>query len=247
MRCSPWVAVLFLAVFAAAGTQADAAPVPCPAGANLSGADIVARLTSRNAERARHLLGYQSTRRYELRYTGFPSLSAEMQVKVFYTAPGTKKFTIQSESGSKLLLNHVLHRLLESEKEAASDEANRMAVALTTTNYHFSSLGCAPGDGRSQYVVQVEPLRDYKFLYRGTVWIDALDFAVKRIEAEPAKNPSMWIKRTVIHQEYEKVGEFYLPALNQTVTDVRLGGQAVLTIHYVDYKVSGAASLVNGR
>ena len=227
---------------AAAGAETDAAPVSCPASANLAGADIVARLTTRNAERARDLLGFQSTRRYHLRYTGFPSLAAEMQVKVSYRAPGTKQFTIESESGSKLLLNHVLRRLLESEKEAGSDETNREAVALTTANYSFRLLGCAPGDGRPQYVMQVEPLRDNKFLYRGTVWIDATDFAVTRIEAEPAKNPSMWIKRTLIHHQYEKVGEFYLPVFNRTVTDVRMGGQAVLTIRYLDYKF-----LVNPR
>jgi hypothetical protein len=168
-----------------------------------------------------------------------------MQVKVSYTAPGMKTFTIESESGSELLLNHVLHRLLESEKEAGSDAANRDAVALTTDNYRFSSLGCAQGNGKPQYVMQVEPLRDNKFLYRGTVWIDATDFAVTRIDAEPAKNPSMWIKRTVIHHEYEKAGEFYLPALNRTVTDVRMGGQAVLTIRYQDYKLSAAPSLVS--
>ena len=91
--------------------------------------------------------------------------------------------------------------------------------------------------------MQVEPLRDDKYLYRGTVWIDATDFAVTRIEAEPAKNPSIWTKATVIRHEYQKVGEFYLPLLNQTLTDVRLGGKAVLTIRYLDYKLSVAESL----
>ena len=200
---------------------------------------------SRNAGRARELLGFQATRRYELRYTGFPSLAAEMRVSVSYKAPGTKEFAIESESGSKLLLNHVLHRLLESEKDASSDEANREAVALTTANYRFSLLGCGAGDGRTQYVMQVEPLRDNKYLYRGTVWIDARDFAVTRIEAQPAQNPSFWIKRSVIHHEYEAVGVFYLPALNETVTDVRLGGKALLTIRYQDYKLSAADRLVD--
>jgi hypothetical protein len=87
-------------------------------------------------------------------------------------------------------------------------------------------------------VMKVEPLRESKFLYRGTIWIDSQDFAVTRIEAEPAKNPSVWTKRSQIHHQYEKIGEFYLPALNQTVTDTRFGGKAVLTIHYQDYKLS---------
>jgi hypothetical protein len=205
-------------------------------------------MTSRNADRARNLLSFQATRDYQLHYTGFPSpLTAEMQVKVSYTAPGTKEFTIESESGSKLIINRVFHRLLESEKESGSDEANRAAVALTTANYSFSLLGCAPGDGRPLYVMRVEPLRDTKYLYRGTVWIDATDFAVTRIEAQPAKNPSFWTKRTVIDHEYQKVGGFYLPALNRTVTDVRLGGNAVLTIRYQDYKLSAAENVADPR
>jgi hypothetical protein len=168
-------------------------------------------------------------------------------VKVSYTAPGTKQFTIESESGSKLILNRVFHRLLDSEKESGSDAANRAAVALTTANYTFSLLGCAPGDGPPLYVMQVAPLRDNKYLYRGTVWIDAIDFAVTRIEAQPGKNPSFWTKRTVIDHEYQKVGGFYLPALNRTVTDVRLGGQAVLTIRYQDYKLSAAENVADPR
>ena len=193
---------------------------------------------SRNAERAQKLRHVESTRQYTLDYTGFPSSrSAEMQVKASYTAPGTKEFTIISESGSSLIRNRVFRKLLESEQEAVSDAANRDAVALSTANYRFSLLGCEPGDGRPLYVMQVEPLRETKFLYRGTIWIDSQDFAVTRIAAEPAKNPSFWTKRSQIHHQYQKIGEFYLPTLNQTVTDVRLGGKAVLTIRYLDYKL----------
>ena len=62
-----------------------------------------------------------------------------------------------------------------------------------------------------------------------------------RIEGEPARNPSFWTKRSVIRHQYQKIGEFYLPALNETVTDVRLGGKAVLTIRYQDYKLNQSA------
>jgi hypothetical protein len=95
--------------------------------------------------------------------------------------------------------------------------------------------------------MQVEPLHASKYLYRGTVWIDATDFAVTRIEAQPAKNPSFWTKRTVIDHEYQNVDGFYLPALNRTVTDVRLGGNAVLTIRYRDYKLSAAENVADPR
>ena len=193
---------------------------------------------SRNAERAQKVGQVESMRQYDLDYNGFPAMSAHMQVKALYTPQGTKQFTLISESGSHILRSHVLHKLLESEQEASSDEANRDAVALTTANYSFSLLGCEVGGSRPLYVMKVTPLRETKFLYRGTIWIDSKDFAVTRIEAEPAKNPSYWTKRSLIHHQYEKVGEFYFPQLNRTVADARLGGTAVLTIHYLDYKLA---------
>jgi hypothetical protein len=205
---------------------------------NLTGDEVVARLMKGNAERAEKLRHVDSIRHYSLDYNGFPALSAHMDVKASYSAPGTKQFIVISESGSSLLRKHVLHRLLESEKEAGSDEANREAVALTTANYRFSLLGCDSSGDRPLYAVQVEPLRDNKFLYRGTIWIDSQDFAVTRIEAEPARNPSYWTLHTQIRHWYQKIGEFYLPVRNQTTTEMRFGGKAVLTIEYLNYKLS---------
>ena len=85
--------------------------------------------------------------------------------------------------------------------------------------------------------MNVEPRISNKLLYRGKIWVDDADFAVAKIEAEPAKRPSMWISKTVVHHAYHKVGDFWLPVENQTTTDVRLGGRAMLSIHYADYKV----------
>ncbi len=233
-----YIGILLLAAITASATEPGTAPAPCSTELSLSGDEVAARLMSRNAQRAQQLRHFDSTRQYNLAYTGFPSaLSAQMEVNVSYSADGTKELTVVSESGSNLIRNHVLRKLLESEQEAASDAANRDAVLLSTANYRFSLLGCASGKTGPLYVMRVEPLRKTKFLYRGTIWIDSQDFAVTLIEAEPAKNPSFWTTRSQIRHQYRKIGEFYLPALNQTITDVRLGGKAILTIHYLDYKL----------
>ena len=65
--------------------------------------------------------------------------------------------------------------------------------------------------------------------------MNAEDFAVESIDAEPAKNPSFWIKKTHIEHRYQKIGQFWLPASNQTISSVRLGGTATLSIQYLDY------------
>jgi len=118
---------------------------------------------------------------------------------------------------------------------------------LTPDNYRFALRGCEADGGRDLYVMDVQPLRETKFLYRGTIWIDAQDFAVTRIDAEPAKNPSFWTRKSQIHHQYQKIGEFYLPSLNETVTEVRLGGKAVLTIRYQDYKLNQTEQSRGGK
>ena len=90
------------------------------------------------------------------------------------------------------------------------------------------------------YVLIVEPRRKDKFLYCGRIWVDAEDFAVVRLEAEPAKNPSFWTKNSEVEQVYTKVSNFWLPARNHSITTIRLGGRAELTIQYNNYQITSA-------
>jgi len=233
--------LIVITLSAAVLLGSDADPSPCRPALTLSAIDVSKRLVAKNAKRSQHLLSFESKRHYSLEYSGFPSAyAAQMNVNASYHAPGTKKLTIVSESGSKLILNHVLHRLIESEEESASDDTNRNAVMLTSDNYQFSMRGCEMAADRDLYVMDVQPLRDNKFLYRGTIWVDAQDFAVVRIDGEPARNPSFWTKRSKIHHQYRKIGDFYVPVFNETVTETRFGGRAVLTIRYESYKLDSS-------
>ncbi|MFZ0038819.1 MAG: hypothetical protein WAK91_15440 [Candidatus Acidiferrales bacterium] len=198
---------------------------------------VVEKLVTRNAERAKALEGYKGRRFYVLDYVGFPSgLHADMTVEMTYNAPSTKEFHIVSENGSKLIVNRVLKRLLDTEQEALEAQ-NRQGVELNPSNYEFTALEYDRNSSGCSYILSVQPKIATKFLYRGRVWVDNKDFAVCRIEAQPAKNPSFWIRKTQIHHTYEKVGEFWLPVENQSVSDLRLDGRATLTIKYMDYEI----------
>ncbi len=201
----------------------------------LKSEEIVSRMTAANQQRAALLRGYQGHRSYALQYQGFPShREASMEVVVQYTAPDKKQLDVVGESGSKMLQNKVLLKLLESEREAAAGEGKRSS-ALTTDNYSFTLLGTRPSPYGGCYRLGVAPRRDEKFLYRGEICVNATDFAVESIDAEPARNPSFWIKKTHIEHRYQKIGEFWLPESNRTVTNVRIGGTATLSILYTKY------------
>jgi hypothetical protein len=214
-------------------------------GAPLDAKQVVENLVRMNRQRAQALRAYQGSRTYHLDYRGFPgSRSAQMVVAVKYRSPETKEFTIQSQTGSQLIIDRVFKKLLESEKEALEEE-NQRRTALNTDNYLFTLVGYESTAAGSSYILALEPRVKSKFLYRGRIWVDGSDFAVTRIEAEPAKSPSFWTRNTEIEHVYVKVDDFWLPQRNHSVSRIRLGGQADLTIDYTDYRIIDANPLPN--
>jgi hypothetical protein len=199
---------------------------------------IVDKLMAANAHRSAEVGGFQDTRSYRLQYHGLlGARDASMQVLATYTAPDQHDFSVISQTGSKLLLNRVLLKLLESEKEAFR---NRKQVELSPDNYQFDLVGIdhVPGGGPA-YVLTVKPRKDNKFLYHGKIWVDANDFAVVKMEGQPAKSPSFWIKDTDIESNWTKVGDFWLIQNSTSTSHIRMGGMATLTIDYGTYQITG--------
>jgi hypothetical protein len=216
--------------------------------AQLSTAQIVGQIERHNRLRNERLEFYRSIRHYQVEYKGLSHVVAAMEVEASYDARSGKSFRVLSQSGSRGLCDKVLRRALEGEQEAAKSPAS---TALTSVNYTFTLVGEEPVAGRAAYVLEVEPRSGSKFLYRGRIWVDAAEFAVVRISARPAQNPSFWISRTEIEQQFAPQGEFWLPRHNRSETHVRIGGAAVFTIDYGDYQIRStdqpAAETVEGQ
>ncbi len=213
--------------------------------APLTAEQVVKNMEERNRERGAALRRFEGKRVYRMEYRGFPgSKDAEMTVSVHYQAPAGKEFTVVSQSGSQFIIDHVFKKLLESEKEAAE---NQKQTALSSDNYDFTLANYETAPDGARYVLNTVPKTKNQFLYKGKVWVDAKDFAVVRIEAAPAKNPSFWIKKTDIAHRYTKVNDFWLPAENHTESYIRLGGKATLSIEYTDYKIQDAAPVAKSQ
>ena len=242
VRALPIVLSL-VSVPSAVTAQQIAAPKPSTQPTPLGLEQVLTNLEQKNALRAAALEQFEGKRTYRMQYRGFPSdRDAEMVVKVSFRAPNSKEFTVLSQTGSKFVIDHIFKKLLEGEQEALKAE-NRQDTALTRQNYNFELSGYDTTPEGGQYVLKLLPKTKNKFLYRGKIWVDAKDFAVVRIEGEPGKNPSMWIKKTGIAHRYVKVEGFWLPAENHTESLIRLGGKATLSIEYQDYKIIKAIPL----
>lgn len=206
--------------------------------APLSLDDVIDNLVRRNMERSRNLLHSEATRVYHLTYHGFPgSREAEMTVEASYDSPSRKEFKVLSQSGSKIILDRVFSKLLEAEKESVQPKI-ASETQLNRGNYEFALLSFDAAQG--QYEMRVTPKHNSKYVYRGRIWVDATDFAVTRIKAEPAQNPSFWTKKSEIYHEYQKIQNSWVPARNESISYIRLGGRATLTIEYKDYRLTEA-------
>ena len=216
---------LFLPVLLAAGEFTPA---------SLSVDQVVANMMERDHERQAALHGYSSMRRYTLAIPGHHK-QAEMLVSMSCGEDGSKKFQVVEESGWGVALKHVFPRLLDAEIDAAHPD-RRERSRITPENYRFEMAGLDHLRGHAAYVLAIEPRTPNKYLVRGRIWVDADAFAIIRVEGEPARNPSFWIKSThFVHDYDEPAGTFWFPILDRSVTEARFVGATEMTIEYFSY------------
>jgi hypothetical protein len=210
-------------------------PPPQPA---LSLDEVLARMAARDKARAESLQGYSSVRRYALVNKRFGT-TAEIRARLTFQSPADKVFEVMSEHGSKVIRSRVLERLMKTEQESMQPDV-RASTAISPANYRFRLLGTEIERGRARYVLEAEPKKATKYLFRGRIWVDAEDFAIARIEGAPAQSPSFMIRRTAFVHRYEKFGQYWLPVSNASTSDVRVFGKTEVTVDYADYTIRGA-------
>ena len=111
--------LLALSFVSLAGAQEISPASAKTAGAQLGLDQILTKLEQHNAQRAAELQEFDGKRVYRMQYHGlFKDRDAEMVVKVHFSAPDSKQFTIVSQNGSKFVIDHVFKKLLEGEQQA---------------------------------------------------------------------------------------------------------------------------------
>lgn len=207
-----------------------------PSTQSITGATLFTALIEHNLARSRRLHDFQVRRTY-LVANDEHKPRAESEVLLSYQAPDRKEFSIISERGSGLVRRRVFKALLDSEVEAAAGTSKRNS-SITPENYIFEYLGEEDVDGFHTFAVHAIPKRIDKYLFDAKIWIESKEFAIVRIEGQPAKSPSFWIKKVNFVRRYQRIDGFWLPLRDETVTDVRLVGKNIFTIDHHSYAVN---------
>src|SRR5580704_10652837 len=91
------------------------------------------------------------------------------------------------------------------------------------------------------YVLSVVPRTQNKYLIDGTIWVDANDYSIVRIEGQPAKSLSFWFRIFHFVHTYQKVGKFCFASSTRTTSEIRIFGESELTIENSDYTLNPPA------
>ena len=204
-----------------------------PATTSLNADEIMARVFERDSQRESLGGGYRGSREYVL-YNHRMNKRAELVATVVCDTDGIKHFQVVSEDGWKSANKHVLRKMLGSESETSQPDTHPK-TRMVPANYEFHLVGSEYLQGRLSYVIDAAPRRSDKYLFRGRVWVDAEDFAVARVEGQPAKNPSFWTRSVHFVQQYRKSGFFWYPVETTSVTDALIFGTTDVSIRYFDY------------
>lgn len=222
------VAILISAVTIASAQTSD--PLP-------SAEEVVAKMMQFDAQQQSEQTGYTAVRHYA---AVNKKRHAEMLVRVSCDSSGAKKFTIVSEEGSGSIRKHVFHKLLSEETEA-SRQGTRTSTRLIPDNYQFQMVGQEILETGPAYVLSVTPKTANKYLIDGKIWVNANDYSIVRIEGQPAKNPSFWVRSVHFVHTYQKVGQFWFASSTRTTSSIRIFGESQLTIDNSDYALNPPA------
>ena len=219
--------IVAMAVAMTAGASAQTSDLP-------SADDVVTKMMQFDAQRQSELTGYVATRHY---VAVNKNRHAEMVVHVTCDSNGAKEFSIRGEEGSGSIRKHVFHKLLSEETEA-SRRGTRKDTRLTPDNYDFQVVGQETLETGPAYIMAVDPKKENKYLINGKIWVDANDYSIVRIEGQPARNPSFWVRSVHFVHTYQKVGPFWFASSTHTTSEIRIFGESELTIENSNYTLN---------
>jgi len=145
------------------------------------------------------------------------------------------RWRVESEGGSRSLIERSLLRLLRSEEEAhASGLAPRSA--LTSENYALEPLGRDP-DGLVRF--RARPRRREAGLVDGTFLVTPDTADIVRVEGRLARSPSFWISSAEASRQYARiVGHRVVVRLDSTAS-LRLFGKSRIVVTYEYEMIDG--------
>jgi hypothetical protein len=221
-----WVLFLYLGGVTCASAQTANIIPPIEA--------IIAGMALARAENQARFRTYIVTRDYMLFGKERAKTKSQVTADVSLVPPTTKKYTILKAKGAGFG-ETVVSRMLKSEVEIAKDCAS---TDFSPDNYDFRFILVESLGGQRCYLLELIPKRKDKNLLLGKIWVDAGTYLPQRIEGEPAKTPSWWLRRLHMELSFGEVGGMWLQTALEATAVVRILGPHTIVSRDVKYQLN---------
>jgi len=192
---------------------------------------ILARMSRAEIQNQTHRRPYSVTREYQLFGQDRNNARSQVIATITFLPPDSRNYSVRRADGSaigEMIVRRVLGREASIAKGMGSSDINQ-------DNYNFRFVREEAASGHCRYVLQMLPRRKDKNLLHGTIWVDATTYLIRRVEGEPVKNPSWWVRDVHIVLTYTDVGGMWLPTSSEYTARVRMLGPSMMVAHDVRY------------
>jgi len=229
--CASAATLLFAVLF----LQTSAIAEPASLAPRPDLATIVQKLAEAQIENHNRAKAYSVTREYKVFGSDAVRPRTEIVAKVNFLPPNVKRYDIDQSTGG--MGEKVVRRILDHEVDGTRDPHT---VMVTARNYDFELAGEGTVDRTPCYALRITPKHDRKDLLKATIWVDKNSYRILRMEGEPAKSPSFWVRDVHMVLEFAEVAGMWLQTETYATAHLRFGGEYKITSQDLTYDISQA-------
>jgi hypothetical protein len=233
MKGGSRIAVVVRGLVAVAGASLAIAAIS----AQPDSAAVVRGIDAEVAGRVENVLGFTDIERYAVYRSGDETHpAAQMTARDTYKKGKGKTYTILSQNGSALLLKYGLRPLLQNE-ESLNEPGKVDESWFTSANYamRLKPGGLQKANGRECYALDITPRRKAPNMIDGTLWVDARDYSIVKVQGIASERPSVFAGTTHMTRDYVNIDGYPMATHARAESKSFLFGRTVVTIEYSDY------------
>jgi len=196
-------------------------------------ATLVRRIIEAQLDNHERAKPYSVTREYKLFGSDSNRPRTEVLAQINFLPPNVKSYGIDQSTGG--MGEKVVRRILDHEVDATRDPKLMM---INDANYEFAFAGSGSIGRVPCYKLEITPKRERKELLNAVIWVDKDSYRILRIEGEPSKSPSFWVKDVHVVLQFAEVAGMWLQTTTEAMARMRLGGEYKIVSHDVNYDVA---------
>jgi hypothetical protein len=191
---------------------------------------VSSMVQAQEQNRAQHT-AYEVVRTYRIFRSEETDPKSKVTALVSFLPPHLKTYKIEESTGG--IAERVVRNSLQHEVELTQDPSKS---EYSPQNYDFTLTGQEVLQGNLCYVLGMHPKRESKDLLEGKAWVDAKTFLIRRVEGQPSKNLSWWLRDVHITLMYNSVNGMWLRTASQAYANVRFKGEMKFASRDVDFR-----------